>query len=248
MRRYWLPATLLATACLLIGGQVLLRDTGPVPARRQTKLATEDVSSEATTSLAGTNVPAAQGIVEYQHCLNLLSGSQNVVDRSLEEIERGWHPGAAVMLVEVAMFAQTRNASAQAIALLERKSGQQFAAFDAWYHWIWNRKYAPHPQYARFKSELYSRIDERFSEYFEETEGARIRLDEVRWGGVVRDGIPPLKDPKMIPAEDATYLDDSNVVFGVKLNGDARCYPKRILAWHEMFKDTIGTVPVCGAY
>ena len=52
----------------------------------------------------------------------------------------------------------------------------------------------------------------------------------------------------MVSAVEAAWLDDTNVVFGVILNGDARCYPKRILAWHEMFKDTIGGESVCGVY
>ena len=44
----------------------------------------------------------------------------------------------------------------------------------------------------------------------------------------------------MISASEAEYLEDSNVVFGISLNGDARAYPKRILAWHEMFVDKVG--------
>ena len=77
-------------------------------------------------------------------------------------------------------------------------------------------------------------MDERFPEYFKETGNPKIRMDEIRWGGVRRDGIPPLKDPEMLSAAEADYLSDSDVVFGIELNGDARCYPKRILAWHEM--------------
>ena len=94
-----------------------------------------------------------------------------------------------------------------------------------------------HPDYAEFKRLLYSPIDACFSEYFSGKPKTLIRLDEVRWGGVVRDGIPPLKNPKMITASEAKWLKDDHVVFGVAINGDERAYPKRILAWHEMFKD-----------
>ena len=52
----------------------------------------------------------------------------------------------------------------------------------------------------------------------------------------------------MITANQANYLADTDIVFGIELNGDARCYPKRILAWHEMFKDTIGGQSVAGVY
>ncbi|MEL6898810.1 MAG: DUF3179 domain-containing protein, partial [Planctomycetota bacterium] len=66
--------------------------------------------------------------------------------------------------------------------------------------------------------------------------------------GVRRDGIPPLTNPNTLSARQAEYLADSDVVFGVSINGDARCYPKRILAWHEMVRDTVGGVPINGVY
>ena len=52
----------------------------------------------------------------------------------------------------------------------------------------------------------------------------------------------------MLDASEATYLGDRNIVFGIEVNGDARAYPKRILAWHEMFTDSVGGVPVAGVY
>lgn len=189
------------------------------------------------------------GVVRHEHVLELTSPSPQKVAAGLREIDRKWRPGSAVMLLEVLQAVRTREAFMETLGLLQRKTGQPFGDdLRSWYAWVWNREYDPHPQYAQFKSDLYSQIDPRFREYFTKTDNARIRLDEIRWGGVVRDGIPPLNKPKMISAQQASYLDDSNVVFGVKLNGDARCYPKRILAWHEMFKDTIGGVSVCGAY
>ena len=42
--------------------------------------------------------------------------------------------------------------------------------------------------------------------------------------------------------------DSPFVVFGIAINGDERAYPKRILAWHEMFKDTIGGEHFTGVY
>ncbi|HBE68566.1 MAG TPA: hypothetical protein DDW52_10505, partial [Planctomycetaceae bacterium] len=77
---------------------------------------------------------------------------------------------------------------------------------------------------------------------------ASIRLDEVRWGGVRRDGIPPLKNPETVPADQANYLADSDIVFGVEFGGEARAYPKRILAWHEMVKDVVGGQSINGVY
>ncbi len=69
------------------------------------------------------------------------------------------------------------------------------------------------------------------------------------WGGILRvDGIPPLENPKFIRAQDADYLGNNNVVFGIDINGEARAYPKRILAWHELFNDTGDGVGVTCAY
>lgn len=172
-----------------------------------------------------------------------------VVKAALNDISDNWHPGSATMMVEIAPFANNARAITEAADLIEAKTGQRFGTdLEKWRQWIWKQKYNPHPQYASFKSILYSKIDPRFAEYFRVTKDSKIRLDEIRWGGVIRDGIPPLKNPKMIAAADARYLADTDVVFGVELNGEARCYPKRILAWHEMFKDTIGGESVCGVY
>ena len=115
--------------------------------------------------------------------------------------------------------------------------------------WVWNQDFEMPKGYANFKAELYANIDFKFYDYFHDRqELARIRLDEVRWGGVVQDGIPPLRNPEMLSVKEATYLEDDNIVFGIEINGDARAYPKRILAWHEMFTDTIGGVDIAGVY
>jgi len=75
-----------------------------------------------------------------------------------------------------------------------------------------------------------------------------IRIEEIAWGGVVKDGIPSLDTPAMIAAGDADYMRRDDLVFGVAINGDVRAYPLRIMGWHEMFNDVIGGVPVALAY
>jgi hypothetical protein len=104
------------------------------------------------------------------------------------------------------------------------------------------------PEYAAFKARLFATIDPRFRAYFSADRNTSIRLDEVRWGGVLQIGIPPLRSPAMVAATEADYLDDGNIVFGIEIDGDARAYPKRILAWHEMFVDNIAQIPVIGVY
>jgi hypothetical protein len=181
--------------------------------------------------------------------LQLLVGDGRAAEQALESIDQDWHPGFVSMSLETLSLSGTPTINAQVMSVVERRTGQDFG-FDisAWYEWLWNQPDRPHPAYADFKSALYSLIDPIFAGYFSSDRKTGIRLDEIRWGGVQQDGIPPLRNPRMVSAAEADYLKDRNVVFGLEINGDARAYPKRILAWHELFIDRVGDVPVAGVY
>ena len=132
---------------------------------------------------------------------------------------------------------------------VERQTGQRFRGdVDRLQHWIWEQPYDPHPDYALFKGEWYAAVDTRFRSFFPRNVAATIRLDEIDWGGVVVNGIPPLAYPRTLPAAHAEYLDDDHVVFGLAVNGETRAYPKRILAWHEMALDRLGGVELTIVY
>jgi hypothetical protein len=153
------------------------------------------------------------------------------------------------MVLKILFFEREPAFRSALVQLLTEKTGQTLG-YDQnrWFEWLWSREPGLHPRYADFKSGLYGRIDPRFARYFSSSRTAKIRLDEILWGGVRQDGIPPLRQPKMISASKADYLAEDNVVFGLEVNGDVRAYPRRILAWHEMFMDDVGGVPVAGVY
>jgi hypothetical protein len=186
---------------------------------------------------------------EVGRFLELLVAGRETATEALRAIERDWDEGYVPMTLETLRLTRNPAVHIALIQLLEEKTGQAYG-FDlnGWYAWLWNREQRTHPSYAAFKSQLYRLIDPKFAAYFDPERSAKIRLDEVVWGGVAQDGIPPLRQPRMIPASEADYLDDGNVVFALEINGDARAYPKRIMAWHEMFVDEVGGVPVTGAY
>ena len=72
-----------------------------------------------------------------------------------------------------------------------------------------------------------------------------VPYDEFLSGGVPRDGIPPLDDPKFESIADADgWLEDVQPVVALEINGAARAYPLAILTWHEIANDTLGGVPV----
>lgn len=186
---------------------------------------------------------------EIRKFLRLDSLLDSTYEDGIVEIRKHWKPEHRYQLLDMFRYLRKPYRREEVAQLLAEKTGQDFGTdYLQWRQWSWNEEFEPGADYAKFKSCLYSRMDGAFEPFFEQTDTAKIRLDEIQWGGVTRDGIPPLKDPEMISAADADYLDDSNIVFGVEINGDARCYPKRILAWHEMFKDTIGNISVAGVY
>ena len=105
------------------------------------------------------------------------------------------------------------------------------------------------PAYLRFKQALFAGSLKEIADFLDPYAGRTIDAREVMWGGVIVDGIPPLEHPDQIwPDQASEWINDSDVVVGVELNGDARAYPIRIIAWHEMVNDTIGGVPVSLAY
>ena len=87
-----------------------------------------------------------------------------------------------------------------------------------------------------------------------------FRLDNLRVdrnvlvaGGSPKDALATLTMPGNVSADDVEtintelrghYLVSSDRVIGVTINGEARCWPVRVLQWHEVVNDTVGGVPV----
>ena len=164
-------------------------------------------------------------------------------------LDEKWDDGYTGPLLELLQYDNNPDFRNKTIDLIRKKSGLgKKASRDEAKQWLWKREVRLPSWYASFKSRLYSNIDKRFAEYFDDNPKATIRLDEIAWGGVLQDGIPPLDHPKVIEASDASYLADSDIVFGVSINGVQRAYPKRILAWHEMVRDKIAGHEYNGVY
>ena len=83
----------------------------------------------------------------------------------------------------------------------------------------------------------------------------------VSWGGVSIDDraydttdaqcncIPATDNPEVSTAAEATWIKDSDTVFGIEINGEARAYPRQIMEVREMVNDTLGGrdlgIPYC---
>ncbi|HKG41387.1 MAG TPA: DUF3179 domain-containing protein [Nitrososphaeraceae archaeon] len=76
-----------------------------------------------------------------------------------------------------------------------------------------------------------------------------VPVDQIVSGGPPPDGIPSIDDPKFISVQEAgRFLEDSDFVLGLNINGDIRAYPLQILVWHEIVNDNVGGIPVAVTY
>jgi len=62
---------------------------------------------------------------------------------------------------------------------------------------------------------------------------------EIIFGCLGRDCIPSIQNPQFVTPENATYLSDDDLVYGIVFRGEARAYPMRILDWHEVVNDEL---------
>jgi len=226
---------LISASILVLGGTYALAQSRPAPSNNT--LAVTQASHTLTQddqrfllSLLNPKFSAAQGL-------------------QLAELAERWSPAYIAPTLEIFQFIPDIQIRRALLGHITETTGQDFGTdINAWYRWLWNEPEIKTVGYDNFKAEFYSAIDPKFAKYFRDRSNtAQIRLDEIRWGGVRQDGIPPLRQPKMLRADQADYLEDDNVVFGIEVNGDVRAYPKRILAWHEMFVDNVGVYcTLCG--
>ncbi len=118
-----------------------------------------------------------------------------------------------------------------------------------WQEWLGSHpEITPPDGYDGWKGDLFSIIDPPMGAFIYPGVPAAIRLEEIVWGGVRRDGIPDLRFPPTLSPQEATYLEPHDRVFGVSINGEHRAYPLRVLNAHEMANDILGGQQIALAY
>jgi hypothetical protein len=179
----------------------------------------------------------------------LFEGSASSRQEALDRLVRSGRADAAPILILALRFGGPEYGS-RLVKALEKLTGA--SPGTAWADWMLWQEAHPEigviPGFAALQIRVYSLIDPNFQVFLSADVPHEIRLEEIAWGGVVKDGIPALTNPRLIAAQAATYLQPGDLVFGVAINGDVRAYPLRIMDWHEMFNDVIGGVPVSLAY
>lgn len=114
------------------------------------------------------------------------------------------------------------------------------------------------PDYLEAKAAIFTNVVPGWDKIFVEGD---IDWRHVSWGGVLIDDrpygtteepcncIPAADNPEVESADEATWLADDAIVFGVEVNGEYRAYPRRIMEVREMVNDTLGGrslgIPYC---
>ncbi|MFN0112012.1 MAG: DUF3179 domain-containing protein [Blastocatellia bacterium] len=180
----------------------------------------------------------------------LINRDPKLKQQAFRELTRRRDPRSVSGLIELLRF----PASIEGVEidyLLRNLTGQRFEKnWIEWASWLTAKeKVELPPLFLEWKAALFAGlVDPNFNRFLFAGMPLRIRIEEIAWGGVKKDGIPALDNPKQIPAAEAAYLKSGELVFGVELNGDARAYPLRMMNVHEMLNDVIGGTAVSLAY
>lgn len=83
---------------------------------------------------------------------------------------------------------------------------------------------------------------------------ALVNPAEIKKGGPPRNGIPALNYPQFLKANEASFLNDSDLIIGLTSGNESKAYPIGILNWHEIVNDSLNNktivityCPLCGS-
>jgi hypothetical protein len=177
---------------------------------------------------------------------DMFGGYGSIDENAVRAAGRNGHPGLVPVLVEAAGRTFEPDLALEIAKSLESITGASvggdFVLSGPWFSWM-SEQEPPQVMLAGFdewKGELLATIDPSFRNFLHKGVESRIPLWTVEWGGVVRDGIPPLEFPPTVDGSSVDFLNLSEPVFGVEINGESRAYPHRIMGWHELANDRLG--------
>lgn len=180
---------------------------------------------------------------------------------ALAEIAASGDPRLAWLISDLMRFVPDRRLSAELSEAASQLLGRDFKGSNAWGeitdHLIaWDIP-AP-PDYLQVKRAIFVSVFDGWDRIFVKGD---VDWRLVSWGGVLIDDrafdttdepcncIPAADNPEVTSAEEATWLEDDDIVFGVEVNGEFRAYPRQIMEVREMVNDTLGGrdlgIPYC---
>ncbi|MEM1387029.1 MAG: DUF3179 domain-containing (seleno)protein [Pseudomonadota bacterium] len=182
-------------------------------------------------------------------------------DLALAEIAKSGDPRLVWLISDMMRFVSTQRLSDKLSDAAGTLLGKEFDSGRNWgvvtdHLLAWDIP-AP-PDYLTYKRGIFTGLVPGWDQIFVEGD---IDWRLVSWGGVLIDDraydttdelcncIPAADNPQVSSAEDATWLKDDDIVFGIEVNGEYRAYPRRIMEVREMVNDTLGGrdlgIPYC---
>jgi len=182
-------------------------------------------------------------------------------DLALDAIAKSKDPRLGWIISDMLRFISSSRPYSTLTRAATELLGKDFNANDSWpkitNHLIaWDIP-AP-PNYLDFKRAIFTANIPGWENLFVEGD---VDWRLVSWGGVLIDSrdydttddgcncIPAADNPVVSTAEEATWLKDEDIVFGIQINGESRAYPRRIMEVREMVNDTLGGrdlgIPYC---
>ncbi len=180
---------------------------------------------------------------------------------ALNEISQSKDPRLVWILSDLMRFSSGQRLNIELSAASTSLLGKQIPVQNQWGittdHLIaWDIPQPPN--YLEVKRAIFTTIVPGWERIFVEGD---IDWRHVSWGGVLIDNraydttdepcncIPAADNPEVSSAEDAAWLKDDDVIFGIEVNGEYRAYPRRIMEVREMVNDTLGGrhlgIPYC---
>ncbi|MEM6637446.1 MAG: DUF3179 domain-containing (seleno)protein [Pseudomonadota bacterium] len=180
---------------------------------------------------------------------------------ALQEIAMSGDPRLVWVISDLMRFISNPSLSLELAGAASQVLGRDLQTPNAWGavtdHLIAWDVPAP-PDYLPVKRAIFTNIVPGWDRIFVEGD---IDWRLVSWGGVLIDNrafdttdtpcncIPAADNPKVTSAEDAVWLKDDDIVFGIEVNGEYRAYPRQIMEVREMVNDTLGGrdlgIPYC---
>ena len=181
--------------------------------------------------------------------------------KALAEIVAANDPRVAWLISDMLRFTWEKEQINELTAAATSLLGKEWGEGDSWVeitdHLIaWD--IPAYPDYLKTKRAMFTNFQHGWENLFIEGD---IDWRLVSWGGVPIDNraydktdalcscIPAIDNTEVSTADAATWLKNSDVVFGIEVNGEYRAYPRRIMEVREMVNDTLGGrdlgIPYC---
>ena len=159
-----------------------------------TRVVAEGIAAGLALALGAAAAAAPLPDAEVRSVFAVLSpdGTEAERAKAIRAIARAGDKRFIAPLVDLMRFARSTNELPLVIETLRALAGPGAPGAD-WAEWVEligrRADLKPPPGYAGWKGVLHSSIDPRFVEFLRDDAPARVRIEEVQWGGVRLDGI-----------------------------------------------------------